>query len=100
VFLAWALLGLAPSGITIFSSLSVALLTLMYASVAMLTYRRWLLRSLAILPIASLLDIILLHESMVRYEFFEVVWKERNICMPVMQRVRASPGQPVPQLDA
>lgn len=35
-------------------------------------------------PIAGLSDVILLNYSMFKYEFSEVLWKGRNICIPVM----------------
>ncbi len=73
-----------PAAYTVAAATSVLLLTLLYASVVTLTYRTWLVRSLLTLPFASLLDIILLNYSMIRYEFFSVIWKERNVCIPVM----------------
>ncbi len=39
---------------------------------------------IVLMPLAVLYDVILLHYSMYRYEFKEVRWKERNICLPVM----------------
>ncbi len=36
-------------------------------------------------PVAVLFDVALLNYSMIKYEFSEVVWKGRNVCMPVMQ---------------
>lgn len=39
---------------------------------------------LVVLPIMVIADIIVIHESMWRYEFSEVVWKDRNVCIPVM----------------
>lgn len=35
-------------------------------------------------PIAVLTDVFLLNYSMLRYEFSEVLWKGRNVCIPVM----------------
>jgi hypothetical protein len=42
-------------------------------------------------PFAVLSDVIMLHYSMRQYEFSEVIWKDRNICIPVM---RAFPNLP------
>ncbi len=39
-----------------------------------------------LLPVSLILELVNLHVSMYKYEFSEVVWKERNICIPVMQR--------------
>ena len=39
---------------------------------------------LPLFPIAVLVDVGLLHYSMWKYEFSEVVWKGRNVCIPVM----------------
>lgn len=36
-------------------------------------------------PITVIVDTLLLHYSMTKYEFSTVEWKGRNICMPVMQ---------------
>lgn len=46
---------------------------------------------LALLPAAVLVEIYLLQYSMLRYEFGTVVWKERNICIPVMRAVPRLP---------
>jgi chlorobactene glucosyltransferase len=46
--------------------------------------RRQLLPLLAF-PLAVLGDVAFLHASMYRYEFSEVLWKGRNVCLPVMR---------------
>ena len=84
VMLAGVLLGLLPGSLLLPVATTIVLLSIMYATVATITYRFWLARSLWALPFAALIDLILLHESMIRYEFFTVIWKERNICIPVM----------------
>jgi hypothetical protein len=40
----------------------------------------WLL-----MPVAFVLDIAMLHISMWQYEFSNIQWKGRNVCIPVMQ---------------
>lgn len=70
------------------------LLTAFYYKIMNLTYRRFLLRGLVLLPFAALYDIALLNYSMWQYEFHEVIWKGRNICTPIM---RVYPG--LPRLD-
>jgi len=48
------------------------------------TYQRFMLRGLISLPFAAAADILILHYSMWQYEFKQVIWKGRNICIPVM----------------
>lgn len=43
------------------------------------------------LPVMICSDIVILHRSMWQYEFSEVIWKGRNVCIPVMH---AYPGLP------
>jgi glycosyltransferase involved in cell wall biosynthesis len=69
-----------------FLSLFVSLILLGYYSlVANLTYQKFLFRSLILLPFAAVFDILLVNYSMWQYEFSEVIWKGRNICMPIMR---------------
>jgi hypothetical protein len=69
------------------SGLSVAILVWIYWQVIRLTYGHFLLRGLALLPGTVLFDIYLRHYSMWSYEFHDVIWKGRNVCMPVMHVV-------------
>lgn len=69
------------------SGVSLILLSGLYAAICWLTYSKFLLRSLVGWPAAVLYDIGLLNYSMWQYEFRQVIWKGRNICLPVM-RVR------------
>lgn len=64
---------------------TVSLLIYSYVTVVGLTYRTFIIRSLALLPFAVLYDIALLHLSMWRYECGRVVWKDRDICVPLMR---------------
>ncbi|MDQ3065004.1 MAG: glycosyltransferase, partial [bacterium] len=48
----------------------------------------------ALLPIAIAYELYILHLSMYRYELSEVAWKERNICIPVMQSIPRLPRLP------
>ena len=93
VLLAFGLLRLIPAQLTIISGVSVLLLTAAFAAVMAVTYRRWLTRSLILLPAAAVLDVIFMNDSMVRYEFFTVTWKGRNVCIPVMRVVEHLPKQ-------
>lgn len=65
--------------------------TIAYGKIVNLTYRKFLIRGLWLLPIAALYDIGLLNYSMWRYEFREVIWKGRNVCIPVMRVIPALP---------
>lgn len=60
------------------------LLVISYRLVTRLAYRLTGLQSFYLQPIASMYDIYLLNRSMWLYEFDEVVWKGRNVCLPVM----------------
>jgi glycosyltransferase involved in cell wall biosynthesis len=66
------------------SAVSCALLEAFFTAIASLTYHRFLWRSIAAPPFAALCNFGLLNLSMWRYEFSEVVWKGRNVCLPVM----------------
>lgn len=68
----------------VLNAVTVAILTVTYMLVVRLTYRHWLLRSSVMLPLASIFDVGLMNYSMICYEFFSVVWKGRNVCIPVM----------------
>jgi len=50
-----------------------------------LTYNKFIFISLFLMPLALIVDIFLLNYSMYKYEFSEVIWKGRNVCLPVMR---------------
>lgn len=79
------------------SLIIVIVLVVTYAAVVALTYRMWLTRALIQLPLAVAIDVALLNYSMIRYEFFDVIWKDRNVCIPVM---RVTDHLPEPALRA
>jgi glycosyltransferase involved in cell wall biosynthesis len=58
---------------------------LVYSLIVRLTYHSFVWRSLVGLPFAILTDLYLLNRSMLQYEFSEVNWKGRNVCIPVMR---------------
>lgn len=84
IVLILAVLGRVPWVLGSVAAAAVIVLTWAYATIVALTYRRWFVRSLVLLPSAAAIDVALLHYSMIRYEFFEVLWKGRNVCIPVM----------------
>lgn len=59
-------------------------------------YGRLSAKGLLTAPLAALYDVILLNYSMYRYEFSDVQWKDRNICLPIM-RFDKTTAQPVNQ---
>ncbi|MGH7142414.1 MAG: glycosyltransferase family 2 protein [Candidatus Saccharimonadales bacterium] len=87
-----ALLGHLSLQLIIIGLLAVVTLTICYGRIVTLTFRKRLLRSLYLLPLAIIFDVILLNYSMIRYEFFSVVWKGRNICIPVMRSILRPSG--------
>jgi len=58
-----------------------------YSKIVSLAYHKFLIKGLWLLPAAALYDIGILNYSMWQYEFREVIWKGRNICIPVMRVV-------------
>lgn len=72
-------IGITTLGIT------VMLLSYSYGAVLSITYGKTMLRGIWLMPVAVLYDLALLHVSMWKYEFSEVVWKGRNVCIPVMR---------------
>lgn len=97
LFLVWPLamifIGIL-AGLWPLAALSLAtyvFLTLHYANIVSLTYRRFMAASIFVLPIAALYDIGVLNYSMWKYEFGEVIWKGRNICVPVMRVIPELP---------
>lgn len=73
------------------AGLAAILASLTYAQVVSLTYRKYLWRGIAYQPLAVLLDIYIRHESLWRYEFGDISWKGRNVCLPVMQVIPKFP---------
>ncbi len=66
------------------ASISVYLQHYSFGKIVDLTYRNKVKFGYLILPFAALYDLILLNTSMLRYEFGEVIWKDRNVCIPIM----------------
>jgi hypothetical protein len=69
-----------------FLSLTTSLLLLFwYICIVGLVYRRFLPLSVVALPFAVIHDVAVLNYSMLKYEFSRVLWKGRNVCIPVMR---------------
>jgi hypothetical protein len=73
------------------SGVSAVINLYIYGRVVNLTYRRFIAGGFLLLPVAALYDIGLLNYSMWRYEFSEVLWKGRNVCIPIMRVVLELP---------
>lgn len=67
---------------------------LMYYYVSVETRLNTLPAAFLTAPLAILIDVYMLHLSLIRYEFSEVNWRGRNVCIPVM-RVDRRGGRPV-----
>ncbi|HET7320129.1 MAG TPA: glycosyltransferase family 2 protein [Candidatus Saccharimonadales bacterium] len=67
------------------------MLSISWLVTSVITYGRVLPYSLISLPVAVLADIALMHYAMYKYEFNEVIWKGRNVCIPVMHVVANLP---------
>ncbi len=87
----WPLIGMLIAAATQFWTLAAlsgavfVITTLAHSEIINITYRRFVLRGLVVLPIAAIYDVWLLNYSMWQYEFGEVIWKGRNVCIPVMR---------------
>lgn len=77
--------------LAIVAGLSFGLMATVHSMMVSVTYRCFTLHGVWLLPFAALYDIGLLNYSMWQYEFREVLWKGRNVCIPVM---RVIPGLP------
>ncbi len=71
--------------LAILSGLTSLTLVIWYACIVNLVYRRFLPLSLLALPFAVIHDVAVLNYSMLKYEFSAVLWKGRNVCIPVMR---------------
>ncbi|MGF7229689.1 MAG: glycosyltransferase [Candidatus Saccharibacteria bacterium] len=60
------------------------LLIISYEEMAISTRINYWMFALIALPFVAMTDFVLLHRSMWQYEFSEVDWKGRNVCVPVM----------------
>lgn len=73
------------------SALAYVLFTAAWSVIGALTYGRLSLFSIISFPLAVLLDAYLMNYSMCKYEFSRVIWKGRNVCIPVMHVVPRLP---------
>jgi glycosyltransferase involved in cell wall biosynthesis len=91
LLLVWPYIGLVDSLIrrqwsfACIDASSCLMLSYTYSQIVRITYQRPLLRALWLFPFAAIYDVALLNYSLWRYEFDEVIWKGRNVCIPVMR---------------
>lgn len=86
---------LAPGGRSLLLPFAtLAILVVVHVGITLLTNRRVWPLSLINFPIVVLLELVFIHVSMYEYEFSEVQWKGRNICMPVMYMTAHLPRLP------
>lgn len=76
--------GIVPSWALFTAIISIVLFSITYMLIAIATkVNSWYVAPF-LLPVAILGDIVLMYRSMWLYEFSEVIWKGRNVCLPVM----------------
>lgn len=75
------------------------LLAVAYAMTAVLTRVNTLAFALVAFPVVVLIDLYIAQRSMWLYEFAEVIWKGRNICIPVMHTYSQLPALPPSSTD-
>lgn len=83
--------GWLAEGIAIITSL---ILLLTCCSSTSASFPRTRTRIMSLFPLALLIDVGLLHYSMWKYEFSDVTWKGRNVCIPVMHTIPHLPHLP------
>lgn len=66
------------------TGLTCILTSIVYCKIVNLAYRKFIASGIFMLPLAAIYDVSLLNYSMSQYEFQEVIWKGRNVCLPVM----------------
>jgi len=83
-FFFFAYLGSSQSLIYILSGLSIFALTLSHVSILVISNPVYSITGLINFPLVVLSDIAITLYSMLRYEFGQVIWKGRNVCMPIL----------------
>jgi chlorobactene glucosyltransferase len=71
--------------ILLISIVNIIIILSLYLAFLDLAYKRRVSFILLLMPIAAIYDLFLLNYSMYMYEFREVIWKGRNVCLPVMR---------------
>lgn len=79
-------LGVIPTAL---AAIAIVCLSTMYYVVGVRTHLNNVWLGLLTAPIAFALDIFMLHNSMLKYEFGEVIWHDRSISQPMQQVIAA-----------
>jgi len=93
VLFVWGIFGNMSVQLMLVSAATIILLTVTYVLVTYMTYHRLLWRTLWLPLLAVAMDVGLLNASMIQYEFFDVIWKDRNVCLPVMRAIEHLPTE-------
>jgi len=75
-------LGIIP---VLLSFISIICLSMMYYFVGVRTHLNSFWPGILTAPIAFILDIFMLHNSMLKYEFSDVIWHDRSVSLPMQQ---------------
>lgn len=71
--------------VAIVGFISLILCCYSFYKVSSIAYSKTIYLSLILMPVLVFYDIYMLISSMWKYEFEEVIWKDRNVCIPVMR---------------
>lgn len=74
--------------------LLIVLQIILYSVLAHKTGQAFIGRILLYVLMTPAVDVLMMHYSMVAYEFGSVTWKERNVCLPVMHVTPSLPKLP------
>ncbi len=92
IMLPLSIVGALDSGIVVLSALAVAAYVASHIAISIITNPIAGLFALINFPVAILLDIIALHESMLKYEFSKVIWKGRDIAPKKLEVIAKLPS--------
>lgn len=87
----FAVTSIVPIGVGILAALALLCLVVTHYQVATKTHLQSPFTAIWSMPTVVVTDIGLMHVSMQQYEFSEVIWKGRNVCVPVMHVVPSLP---------
>lgn len=76
------------------SIVNIVILCFTYSKIITVTFQKTIAIGIWITPFAGIYDLALLNYSMWQYEFNAVIWKNRNVCVPVMQTFNKLPKLP------
>jgi len=85
------LLGRVSGSVLAVSTLSGLLLIVSHTLIVVVSCPRAVAFAIVNFPLGVLVELGLVNESMRRYEFTEVIWRGRNICVPTLQTLRNLP---------